>query len=108
MDLFHGRVLVHVSVNTYLSGLRAFFAFWKPLMGELRCVTRCAGALMGAVGAGLALCFMHLHWGLRKLWLRLGLHVSPRSLIQICMLALRSWSIVPRTTRRLLMEMHLH
>ncbi len=35
-----------------------------------------AGALMGVVGAGLALCFMHLHWGLKKLWLKMGLHVS--------------------------------
>ncbi|CAL8470569.1 g10111 [Coccomyxa elongata] len=32
------------------------------------------GALMGVIAAGLALCFMHLHWGLKKLWLRMGLH----------------------------------
>lgn len=30
---------------------------------------------MGVIAAGLALCFMHLHWGLKKLWLRMGLHV---------------------------------
>ena len=39
-----------------------------------------AGALMGVLAAGLALCFMHLHWGLKKLWLRMGLHVSAATL----------------------------
>ena len=32
---------------------------------------------MGAVAAALALAFMHFHWGLKKVYLRLGLHVSP-------------------------------
>lgn len=39
------------------------------------CPLLCAGALMGMLAAGLALCFMHMHWGLKKLWLRMGLHV---------------------------------
>ena len=30
---------------------------------------------MGCVSAGLALGFMQMHFALRKLWLRLGLHV---------------------------------
>lgn len=35
-----------------------------------------AGAVVGAVAAALALAFMHFHWGLKKVYLRLGLHVS--------------------------------
>ncbi len=31
---------------------------------------------MGVLAAGLALAFMHFHWGLKKVYLRLGLHVS--------------------------------
>ena len=31
---------------------------------------------MGALAAALALAFMHFHWGLKKVYLRLGLHVS--------------------------------
>lgn len=43
-----------------------------------------AGALMGVVGAGLALCFMHLHWALKKVWLKLGLHVRLLVLHLLC------------------------
>jgi hypothetical protein len=32
---------------------------------------------MGVLAAALALAFMHFHWGLKKVYLRLGLHVSP-------------------------------
>lgn len=35
-----------------------------------------AGAVMGVLASGLALAFMHFHWGLKKVYLRLGLHVS--------------------------------
>ena len=31
---------------------------------------------MGVLAAALALAFMHFHWGLKKVYLRLGLHVS--------------------------------
>ena len=31
---------------------------------------------MGVLAAGLALAFMHFHWGLKNMYLRLGLHVS--------------------------------
>ena len=41
---------------------------WMPLCGG-------AGAVMGCVSACLALGFMQMHFALRKLWLRLGLHV---------------------------------
>ena len=41
---------------------------------------------MGVLAAGLALAFMHFHWGLKKVYLRLGLHVSASSLPpEICL-----------------------
>ena len=36
-----------------------------------------AGAIMGVIAAALALAFMHFHWGLKKVYLRFGLHVRP-------------------------------
>ena len=32
---------------------------------------------MGVIAAALALAFMHFHWGLKKVYLRFGLHVRP-------------------------------
>lgn len=32
------------------------------------------GAIMGVIAAALALAFMHFHWGLKKVYLRFGLH----------------------------------
>lgn len=41
---------------------------------------------MGVLAAGLALAFMHFHWGLKKVYLRLGLHVSASPLsVETCL-----------------------
>ena len=45
----------------------------QALMGRL------AGMAMGCLSAGIALCFMKMHFLLKRVWLRLGLHVRPRS-----------------------------
>ncbi len=38
---------------------------------------RLAGMAMGCLSAGIALCFMKMHFLLKRIWLRLGLHVRP-------------------------------
>jgi len=50
------------------------WAAYASMKSSVR-VFACAGAVMGALAAGLALAFMHFHWGLKKIYLRLGLHV---------------------------------
>lgn len=60
---------------------------YKNNISILRFLIGFAGALMGVIAAGLALCFMHLHWGLKKLWLRMGLHVRTACLSNLAVSA---------------------
>ena len=57
------------ALGTALWALQGFLT-----MAEVVCP---AGMVMGCLAAGIALCFMKMHQVLKRIWLRLGLHVRP-------------------------------
>lgn len=68
-----GKMVVHIcgSVSTVLSSAH-------PAGLVTDAYTWCfTGMVMGCLAAGIALCFMQMHFAFKRLWLRLGLHVRP-------------------------------